>query len=41
MNNYAWADKKSNTPIDAYNHICDPARYTHDELTDSNEFFVA
>lgn len=27
LNNYVWNDKKSDTPIDAYNHICDSARY--------------
>lgn len=27
FNNYAWADKKSNTPIDAYNHAVDAIRY--------------
>ena len=40
-NNYAWADKKSNTPIDAWNHIFDPLRYGHEELTDDNDFFVS
>jgi len=40
LNNYVWSDKKSNTPIDAYNHICDAARYaiTH-EITNRNEYF--
>lgn len=27
LNNYAWADKKSNTPVDAYNHAIDAIRY--------------
>lgn len=27
LNNYAWNDKKSGIPIDAYNHLIDPARY--------------
>jgi len=27
LNNYVWNDKKSNTPIDAYNHCIDAARY--------------
>lgn len=28
LNNYTWSDKKSNTPIDAYNHAIDAARYS-------------
>lgn len=31
LNNYVWSDKKSNTPIDAYNHAIDSVRYS---LTD-------
>ena len=27
LNNYEWADKKQNTPIDKYNHACDCIRY--------------
>ena len=27
LNNYVWHDKKSETPIDAYNHILDPIGY--------------
>lgn len=27
LNNYVWHDKKSNTPIDAYNHRIDAIRY--------------
>lgn len=27
LNNYTWNDKKSQTPIDAYNHCIDPIRY--------------
>ena len=27
LNNYTWHDKKSKTPIDAYNHTIDPIRY--------------
>lgn len=27
LNNYVWHDKKSSTPIDAYNHRIDPIRY--------------
>ena len=27
LNNYVWSDKKSNTPIDAYNHLLDSLRY--------------
>lgn len=28
LNNYSWNDKKSEIPIDAYNHAIDAARYT-------------
>lgn len=40
LNNYVWSDKKSNTPIDAYNHLIDPIRYaiTH-EITNRNDYF--
>ena len=27
LNNYAWSDKKSSTPIDNYNHLLDAFRY--------------
>jgi phage terminase large subunit len=27
FNNYCWSDKKSNTPIDDFNHLIDAARY--------------
>jgi len=27
LNNYIWSDRKSKTPIDAFNHIIDPIRY--------------
>lgn len=27
LNNYTWSDKKSNTPIDAFNHAIDALRY--------------
>lgn len=27
LNNYVWSDKKSNTPIDAFNHLLDALRY--------------
>lgn len=35
LNNYVWHDKKSNTPIDAWNHLIDPARYVVLELTEA------
>jgi len=41
LNNYAWHDKKSNTPIDTYNHLIDAARYAFTDLTEANNFFVA
>ena len=27
LNNYSWLEKKSNTPIDKYNHLLDAIRY--------------
>jgi phage terminase large subunit len=33
LNNYAWNDKKSSTPIDGYNHLIDAARYCFSFLT--------
>lgn len=27
LNNYAWSDKKTTTPIDNWNHLIDPLRY--------------
>ena len=27
LNNYTWHDKKSETPIDAFNHLLDPIGY--------------
>lgn len=32
LNNYAWNDKKSGVPIDAFNHLLDAARYGISEL---------
>jgi len=40
LNNYVWSDKKSNTPIDAYNHILDGIRYASTyHLTKYEEIF--
>jgi len=33
LNNYVWNDKKSNTPIDDYNHCIDGVRYAVSHLT--------
>ena len=41
LNNYVWNDRKSNTPIDDYNHLIDACRYAFDELVQDNEFFFA
>jgi phage terminase large subunit len=41
LNNYAWHDKKSNTPQDKYNHYIDAIRYAFTDLVDDNEFFVS
>lgn len=32
LNNYVWLDKKSDTPIDDFNHLIDPSRYAVDYL---------
>jgi phage terminase large subunit len=39
LNNYQWHDKKSNIPMDSYNHYVDAMRYAHEELFVDNEFF--
>ena len=39
LNNYVWNDKKSNTPIDNWNHIIDALRYGYDELIQENDFY--
>lgn len=28
LNNYRWLERKSNTPVDAYNHLIDAIRYS-------------
>ena len=41
LNNYVWNDKKSETPIDAYNHILDALRYAcYPTLKPQKDFFV-
>lgn len=35
LNNYVWHDKKSNMPIDDWNHLIDPIRYVVLELTEA------
>lgn len=32
LNNYCWNDKKAGIPIDAFNHLIDPARYAFRRL---------
>ena len=40
LNNYVWSDKKSNTPIDAFNHSLDAARYAvFSELQPKQDLF--
>jgi len=39
LNNYVWNDKKSNTPIDNWNHIIDALRYGYGELIQDNDFY--
>jgi phage terminase large subunit len=40
MNHYIWNDRKSNTPIDNFNHTIDAARYAFDELTNISDFYI-
>lgn len=40
LNHYIWNDRKSNTPIDNFNHTIDAARYAFDELTNIRDFFI-
>ena len=41
LNNYAWNDKKSSTPIDAFNHGIDALRYAaYPEIKPKNEIFI-
>ena len=40
LNNYVWNDRKSNIPIDAYNHLIDPTRYGHAELIKGSTFYI-
>lgn len=35
LNNYVWHDKKSNMPVDDWNHLIDPIRYVILELTEA------
>jgi phage terminase large subunit len=39
LNNYVWSDKKSNTPVDAFNHTIDPIRYVAAKLIKSQHKF--
>jgi phage terminase large subunit len=42
LNNYAWSDKKSNTPLsNGYDHTIDAIRYAFTDLVEDNNFFVA
>jgi phage terminase large subunit len=41
LNNYVWSDKKSNTPIDAFNHCLDAVRYSvFSQIGNKNNFFT-
>jgi phage terminase large subunit len=37
--NYVWNDKKSNTPVDKWNHLIDALRYAHADLTKTTAFY--
>ena len=38
LNNYIWSDKKSNVPVDDYNHCIDAARYAFERLSRKRTF---
>jgi len=40
LNNYAWHDKRSNIPIDSYNHLIDSLRYCFIELNYNIEPYI-
>jgi len=40
FNNYVWNNKKASIPVDNYNHLIDPIRYSVFELTQGKEFFI-
>lgn len=41
LNNYVWNDKKSGTPVDAFNHLLDALRYAiFSQLANKNHFFT-
>ncbi len=33
LQNYIWSDKKSETPVDKFNHLIDAIRYAEDQLS--------
>lgn len=39
LSNYVWNDKKSNVPVDKFNHLIDAVRYAHAELSINSNFF--
>ena len=42
LNNYAWSDRKSGTPIDLHNHLIDAVRYAVSDSHENNfEFHIA
>lgn len=38
LNNYAWSDKKSSTPVDLFNHLIDAVRYAIQHQLSANKF---
>ena len=39
LSNYVWNDRKSNVPIDKWNHLIDAIRYAHADLTKGIDFY--
>ena len=40
LKNYVWNEKKSNTPIDEYNHLIDAIRYAMEEIEHTTDFYI-
>lgn len=41
LRNYVWHDKKSEMPIDDYNHQIDPLRYAFDKLVPQSSLYIS
>jgi phage terminase large subunit len=41
LRNYVWHDKRSEMPIDAFNHQIDPLRYAFDKLVPQSSLYIS